>query len=350
MVIYALLIEKGIDDSMNLDRKSFDELINELQKAGVPVPKTGKMKALNKQRVLIKHYAQIAEPLTVRDYFAATEQTLDAIVTHVIGSPIQELYLVSFLADGESKDFLKLAEMYIKELRYMDALVEVRKAIFVEFECSYSIYTFRDYDDNSKDYFVQSLLGFGCKAPKWTRNKEWIEKNVRVPTEYVQIDDEAWRLQAMEFGIHTTELDNLRRLTPAVFRSGNTAEWCISYDVDFPANNGTEANAKYCLDRAIAIILKKKEHYQAVRSPCKDVPFDPPPIYQERAIYEKANTNSKVLHVVSEGFLYTIYQVVSGFDPDQKFYEISAHSETTDDKGYPNESVNGFLQVLPEDD
>ena len=59
MVFYALLIESDVDEAKNLEGKSFDELIGELKKAGVPVPKSGTMKALNKQRILTKHYAHV---------------------------------------------------------------------------------------------------------------------------------------------------------------------------------------------------------------------------------------------------------------------------------------------------
>jgi len=71
----ALLIEKGIDDQKSLDRKSFDELIGELKKAGLEVPKTGTLKALNKQRVIVKHYGQLAEPVTVNTYADAADAT-----------------------------------------------------------------------------------------------------------------------------------------------------------------------------------------------------------------------------------------------------------------------------------
>jgi hypothetical protein len=56
-VFYALLIEKGVDEEKNLGKKSFDELIGELKTADVPIPKSGTLKALNKQRILTKHYA-----------------------------------------------------------------------------------------------------------------------------------------------------------------------------------------------------------------------------------------------------------------------------------------------------
>src|SRR3989442_13071781 len=56
LAFYALLIERGVDETKNLESKSFDELVGELKKEGVSVPKSGTLKALNKQRVLTKHY------------------------------------------------------------------------------------------------------------------------------------------------------------------------------------------------------------------------------------------------------------------------------------------------------
>ena len=76
-VFYALLIEKGVDDEKNLERKGFDELVGELKAIGVTLPKTGTLKALNKQRVLTKHYAQVAEPVTVRSYLDAARVAID---------------------------------------------------------------------------------------------------------------------------------------------------------------------------------------------------------------------------------------------------------------------------------
>ena len=270
------------------------------------------------------------------------------MVTHVTGRSIRELYLADFLADGEAKTFLKKAETLIKDAKYLEALIEIRKAIFVEFELAYAIYGWRDHDGKPEGLLASYMRG-GWSAPPWTRNKKWIDENVRVPTDYVQIDSEKWRIQAMELGIHTEELQNLQRLTPDVFRSESIADWCVKYDSDFPANDATEANAKYCLDRAIAIILKKQEHSRAARPRSTGAAFDPPPIYLGRAVHKKASTDSDIVHMVSNGFTYTVRGVVTGFNTGQKFYEITGESDAKNEKGGANEWVRGFLQIQPED-
>ena len=351
-VFYALLVEMGVDETKNLERKSFDELVGELISADIPVPKSGTLKALNKQRVLTKHYAQVAEPITVRNYLEAAQIAIESTCKKVLGRSIHDLFIADLLADSESKVHLKSAESAISEGRFLEALIETRKAVFVEFEEDYNIYGWRDYDGQKQEGFLASAFRGGWRAPSWTRRQDWIEKNVKVPTDYIQIDYQNLRLQAMESGIHTVELENLQRLTPEVFRASRKASWSVTYDANFPGSNANEANARYCLDRAVWTVLKKQEHAGARREPAKDVPFNPPPIYIDRVVFEKPSTQSKQVHVVSEGFTYTIHRVVGGFDPTEIFYEITAKSEEQSNAtllGGTAHYFMGYLQQLPED-
>lgn len=352
IVFYSLLLELGIDEILNIEKKDFDELIGELKKAGYPPCRSGTLKALNKQRVLAKHYAQIAEPTTVQNYYSASQEAIEKIVLDVTKQSIQNLYIADLLKDGEAKDVLKLAEKEIDGRNYLGALVEIRKAIYIEFESDYSVYDWRDHDHTKKETLGWLFMG-GWRAPYWTKNKEWIEKNVHKPTDYVQIDSENWRLLALELGIHTAELENLRRLTPAVFRVKNKEPWFLSYDAGFPENNATEANAKYCLDRAVSIILKKQEHQSATRRPNTSRPFDTPPIYIGCSVFERPALDSKLIHTVAEGYEYRVNSELTGFDPSQRFIEIfgslSKESRVENPEADPG-FIRGYLQLLPEED
>ena len=350
-VLYALLLERGVDNEKNLERKSFDELIGELKATGVVVPRSGSLKALNKQRVLVKHYAQLAEPAMVRSYYEAAQEAISSMTTAVLGQSLRDLFVADLLSESESKNLLKLAEQAIKDKRYLDALIETRKALFVEFEEDYNIYGWRDFDGKQQVGLFALAGRGGWYAPSWTKNKEWIEKHVKVPTDYVQIDYQNWRLQAMELGIHTVELQNLQRLTPDVFRATRTAGWSIADDASFGASNATESNARYCLDRAVSIILKKHQHARARREPVKDVPFDPPPIYVGHTLHERPTTDSPTVHTIQESFTYSIRRIDGGFNPAESFYEVLAESEKQSDKallGGPEEVYLGYLLIRSE--
>ena len=163
----------------------------------------------------------------------------------------------------------------------------------------------------------------GRKAHYWTRNKEWIEKNVKDPIDYIQIDHERLRVDGMEWGVNTAELENLRRLTPDVFRPESGGAWHVRYDVLFPPNEATQSNARYCLDRAISILLRKQQHTKTKRWPRRDPRSDPPPIYLESPVFEKASQESRVVHRIASEYEYTIDRIVSGFKPEELYYAIT---------------------------
>ena len=345
IVFLAMLTEMDVDEQKALESKTFDELIGELRKANIKVPKSNTLKALNKQRVITKHYGQLAEPVTVRGYADAAEAAISSILPQVLGKSFRDIFLSDLLKESEARDFLNEAATLIDQDKFLDALIAVRKALFVEIEYDYTINKWADATSNE----TRGLIGLsrgGMKAPYWTRNKEWIEKNVKDPIDYVQIDHERLRLDGLEWGVNTAELENLRRLTPEVFRSGKDAQWHVKYDMDFPPNEATSANARYCMDRAISIFLRKQLHAGAKRWPQREVPFDPPTIYLEASVFERASQQSKVIHRINSEYDYYIRRVVTGFDPNERFYKISG---TPTEKAEPgSEWISGYLLVQGE--
>ena len=343
IIFLAMLTECDIDEQKALESKTFDELIGELRKLGITVPKSGTLKALNKQRVITKHYGQLAEPVTVRVYADAAEVAVSSILPQVLGKDFRDIFISDLLEPGEARDFLSEAASLLERNQPLDALIAVRKALFVEIEHEYSIDKWSDADSNE----IRGLLGLGrggLKAPYWTRNKEWIEKNVKDPIDYVQIDHERLRLDGIEWGVNTAELENLRRLTPAVFRTDKGSPWHVQYDMSFPPNDATVANARYCLDRAISVLLRKQQHTRAKRWPRRELPFDPPTIYVDAPLYERASQDSKIVHKIHDEFRYTIHRVVSGFNATERFYYIHG-SKPEPGNAMGGDWVFGYLLV-----
>jgi hypothetical protein len=344
LILLALLTELDIDEQKSLESKSFDELLGELKKAGITIPKVGTIKALNKQRVIIKHYGHLAEPATVLNYSQAADVLIESIMEQVIGKTINEIFLTDLLPDCEAKELLKRAIELEDSGAFLESLIETRKAFFVEYEHEYAIHNWADIDKNRNERFGLSLLGKGgLKAPYRTRNKQWIEKNVKCPLNYVQIDYEKMRLDAMEWGVSTSELENLRRLTPGVFRSNEEANWQVDYNIEFPPNEANEQNCNYCLDIAIDLLRKKKEHEQLKRWPRRDVPFQPPAIYIGQPVFKAARTDSESVHIVAENYLYTINRVVTGFNSTEEFFYISGKEPPDEKSPYGKNYIWGYL-------
>lgn len=349
IIFLALLIELDVDEQKVLDSKSFDELIGELGKAGHRVRKSGTLKAMNKQRVICKHYGQLAEPITVQTYADAASIAVDEVVRSVLGKGYQEVFLVDLLLDGEAKDYLVDASRMLDEGLWFDALVAVRKSLFVEVEIDYSIHKWVDAGDEP-DLALWMFTRSGHKAHSWKRNRAWIADNVRTPFDYIQVDHEKLRLDAMEWGVNTAELQNLLRLTPRVFRSDADLPWQLSYELDFPPNEATANNARYCLDRAISVLLRKQQHQTARRWPRKELPFDPPPVYLDAPVYGKARQDSEVVHRISDEFVYTVTARVSGFDPREDYYRISGHVPRQGELGGGVDWIAGYLLIQPRED
>ncbi len=90
----------------------------------------------------------------------------------VLGRTIYDLFIADILSNGEAKNYLKLAERAVSQTRFLDALVEIRKAVFVEFEEDYNIFGWREYDGKTPDGLLSSVLRGGWRAPYWTRRKD----------------------------------------------------------------------------------------------------------------------------------------------------------------------------------
>lgn len=342
LIVLALLGEHGVDETKNLEKKSFDELLGELKSTGTPLPKLGTIKALNKQRVITKHYGQLAEPVTVRNYFEAAKQMIDAALRHTIKKPLDEVLLTDLLPACEAKNLLVQAIELREKGAFLDCLIEIRKAFYVEYESDYAIHDWTDIDAGAEGLW--KLLGHGgSKAPCYTRNKVWIAENVTNPVDYVQIDYERMRTDVVEWGVSTSVVDNIRRLTPSVFRAGKESAWHVKYDLTLPANEANLSNCNYCLDTIISILLKKKEHENARRWPRNTKPHTPYPAYVGNSVFSSARTDSKVVHVVQEGYLYTMQRLVSGFKEDEKYFYLWAYEVPDKENPSGKNHVWGYL-------
>lgn len=349
LIVLALLRERGVDNKKNIEAKGFDELLGELRSDGVSVPKIGTLKAMNKERVVCKHFGQLAEPVTVRNYLGSVIIAVDRMTNEVIGQNLNDVYITDLLDNGEGKEYLANASVKIGQGDYLDALIEIRKAIYVEIEHDYSVFSYRPGGDRTHRYGLLGLGAGGRKAPFFTKNKEWVEKNVKDPLDYVQIDYERIRIDAMEWGVHTEELNNVIRLTPDVFRADPKAEWKIRYDLEFPHNHANQANCSYCLDRTLAILLKKHLHSRVRRTPERRREFEPPPIYIGQNVHSSATTKSEIVHTVNdEEFEYFIHGVVSGFEDGEMFYKVSGSLPPADDEFVGQGWFSGYLLVQDE--
>ena len=323
LFFYASLIEKGADMQKSMEKLSFDGLIERLKKSGIRIIKSGSMRAMNKQRVIVKHYGQLAEPTTVRQYFEASKSAVDDLMQQVFGRALHEILLYDVIKNEETRECLSKAEQLIADEQYFQALVEVRKAVFLEVEEDYSIAGWKEVP--LRESLSQVLLPHrkGPKARNAYKNKEWIAEHVTDPFGYIQLDHDRMRIDLLEWGVSTQDFWNLWRLTPAVFRDAKDAQWLLKEDIRHHFSASTEANARYCLDRAFSLILKKQEHSDLSRQlSYEGLNRFKVKLKSDQPLYQKASLSSKVMGTFRKGKTYAVRGFVPGLSGPEKFANI----------------------------
>ncbi len=152
-------------------------------------------------------------------------------------------------------------------------------------------------------------------------------------------------MDAIEWGVSTSEIENLAFLLGG-FRANKDSNWQVDYSLDFPPNEANEQNCNSCIDIAISILRKKKEHEHLKRWPRREKPFNPTPIYIGQPVFSLARTDSEVVHTVSEGFLYTTHRVVTGFNSEEEFLYISGNEPPDENSPYGKNHFWGYLLKL----
>ena len=164
----------------------------------------------------------------------------------------------------------------------------------------------------------------GVKAPYYTRNKQWIDANVREPFDYIQLDHSRIRSDLVEWGINTQDFWNVWRLTPPVFRADKKAKWQIKREPHRFAEGAIEANVRYCLDAAITLILKKQDHFDLGKylSGTTANSIEIKAHAEPTSIYVKSTTTSEVSASVPQGTRMNVSSVVPGLSTDDTFVYV----------------------------
>ncbi|MGZ0008311.1 hypothetical protein [Burkholderia gladioli] len=341
LAFLALLIEKQVDEDRAIENLTFDEMIAQLGKIGLKVPKSGTLRAMNKLRVTAKHYGQVMEPITVQGHLNAARVALDSVLFSAVGKTFREIFLVEIVGEIASRPYLDAAASALANKNYIQSLIETRKAFFIEFEDNYCIYPYRNYNQNPPftGLLGLAILSSGHKAPAWTKNSTWISANIKDPFNYIQINHETWRIDAIEWGINTQILNNIQRLTPDAVRLEAFGEWHIRYSPQYITNNANHDNAAKCLDLTIEAIRRKHEYIRSALVARNDKPGETPSAYIGQPLYEKSSQTSKVIRYLADGDTYYVRAILNGFNPNETFYSIDCTSKS-------GETASGYVMQI----
>jgi hypothetical protein len=271
-------------------RTEFDQYIDKInEKLPEPLPFRQRLVEINKVRVLSKHNGVAPNATELKGYLGEARQFFEEVCQTIFGKAFWTVSLIDLLPDGETWRCVTAAEEFYQKGQYRGCLVECRKAIFIEVEHSYVIDSFKDGEGH---IFVQAV----CKAPQYTRSKQFIEEYVHDPFDYVRLDHDRVDAELLRDGIQPEVFWNIWRLTPAVYRNWQGRTWMVKEDLEIYDEAMAEQSAGYVLEQTIDILLKKAKTRSSFLKMEADINYvSQPKNGQSFKVYRKADKNSDVV-------------------------------------------------------
>ncbi len=212
---------------------------------------------LNKIRVMSKHDAIAPDQKELDGLTTVVQEFLREATRLVFDVDYSSINLISLIDNPAVNELLTEADVALHERRFEDALVASRKAFFKVFEQRFDIKRFEGEE-------LGALAGLGSDAPYFARSKEYIDKYVRMPFDYIVLDIQKIDSDLLKDRIDPVVFWNLWRLTPSVYQTSD-GQWLVKHDLD-KLHDPLEQNATYVLDNLIEILLRRQERSKSSKS------------------------------------------------------------------------------------
>jgi hypothetical protein len=312
-------VNAGIKNNTNFDK--YFELIN-LKISPKELPFQPRLVSLNKLRVNSKHYGLAPAKSEVDGLFIAVKEFFEEVCRTILEKSFSTLSLIDLLRDNEEKQLLKQAQKDFENSDFEAVLINCRKAIFVRFESWYDISIFET--ETQQPNYLGLLSN---KSPYFARNKDYIEKHVFEPTDFIVLDHSDIEMELMKSGMDSTSFWNVWRLTPRVYRKNIEDEWIVNQEFNKLEKDGIEDRAEYVLDTTINLFIASDQKIKATKSPDYrnyfiELRTDKVPLY------EKADKCSKILGYTPED-LFKVYveSCVPGLKGDNTYWRVRHYEE-----------------------
>ncbi|MBU6391552.1 MAG: hypothetical protein KGJ87_07965 [Planctomycetota bacterium] len=311
LVGVADFVGVALDEKTHFDK--YFVLINE-KIAPKKLPFKNQLLRLNRIRVGSKHHGIQPARDECQRLVLAVREFFDEVSSSVLAVNFATVSTIDLLTEGEAKDQLLSAKNALDSGDLPMCAISCRKAIFLELERWYDVSEF-------KDGAERGGLGPITNAPFFARNKDYIEKYVKEPTDYIVYDHSDLDQKLLKYAVDNTAFWNVWRLTPKVYRTKNK-EWIVKYDFEKLDTETLKANIEYIFNTTVDIIIaihSKKESikqstYQRYSVELKQ---------EEVPVYEKADINSRVIGRTPKGLTQMDCDFrVPGFRGDGPYWHI----------------------------
>ena len=277
---------------------------------------------LNNMRVNIKHHGK----LFISDDCIDIKERIHSFFIEAsrlyFGLEFDEISLINILEENEIKKYLKEAENYLKNQRYLDCMINCRKILYRLFEQKYDIRVF------AKEKLVHQVLTNGelqklhsyIEAPERVKNKDYIDRNVSDPTDYIVLDYTKLNMELLMYGINTVDFYNVIKHTPKVYFFEEENRWAIKKNINYKI---TKDIANYCFRKTLnftLLVRKKRKQDKEIIQSGVGIPIKG----QEWEIFSKALKTSKKIYKMKKEVKYNIFPLeeVDGLKENKKYIRL----------------------------
>lgn len=304
----------GVSIVQNSNFEKYFTSINE-KIAPKELPFKNKLVRLNKIRVNSKHYGIQPEREECERLSIAVREFFEEVSNSILGVSFSTISAIDLLTDGETKNFLLQAKDHLEKNEYESCSISCRKAIFLEVEKNYDISEFKNGAE------PKGLLEALSDAPYFTKNKDYIEKHVAEPTDYIVLDHSHLDQKLLKYSVDNTAYWNVWRLTPAVYKN-KAEEWIVKYEFDKLNDKILQENIEYIFNTTVDIIFSIHTTKQNIKS--KDyIFFNLELVSDEVPVFEKADKTSKIIGKTPKDLLVIdcVYHI-TGLNGDGPYWKI----------------------------
>ncbi len=318
LIAVADYLQAEIDQNTKFDK--YFVLIND-KISPKELPFKSKLLRLNRIRVGSKHYGiQPARDecdrvvVSVREFF-------DEVSRSIMGVNFSTVSAIDLLDEGEIKVLLLEAKTARESGDNEACVIACRKVLYIAVEHRYDVSKFSE----AKPRGILSSFTF---APYYAQDPQYIQENVKDPTDYIVRDHSRIDQDLLKDGVDTTAFWNMWRLTPEVYRSEDQ-QWVVKHDFGKLDAATLSDNAEYVFSTTVDIALAINTSRKAVRWKQHGRYF----LQLAREcipIYEKADIGSKVAATTPTGMtqIDTDYRV-SGLKGDGPYWHVHETAKGT---------------------
>lgn len=280
------------------------------------LPFKAKLLRLNKIRVSSKHYGIMPSRSECEPLVVSIKEFFDEVSTSILGVNFSTVSTIDLLSERDSKQHLLEAKQYLEDGDHLNCAISCRKAIYEELLWNYNIDKFIDPEK------TKGLLAGHSYAPYHTRNKKYIEENVKTPTDFIVIDHSHLDRQLARYSVDNTMFWNVWRLTPEVYKSPDKT-WIVKYEFNKTDEKILKDKIEYIFSSTVDIVLaihivKNNTKTQGYNKFFLELKEDKVPVL------DKATEDAQTIDTTPEGILkIDCDYYVTGLDGSGPYWRIS---------------------------